>query len=93
MGGPGGPGGPMGKPVAADASGADIYQQMCQGCHGNEGQGARGPSLKNATGDPVTKLASFISRGSDRMPAFKSRLTPDQITKVATYVKTLNPPK
>lgn len=93
-GGPGGPGGRMGGrfgPVAATATGAEIYQQKCQGCHGAQGQGARGPSLAQAAGRPQADLVKIIRDGHNRMPAFASQLTPAQITKVAGYVKQLKP--
>lgn len=90
MSGPGGgPRGGPGTPIAATASGSEIYQQKCQGCYGNSGQGARGPSLKRAAGRPIDQITQIIRAGHGRMPAFANQLTPAQITLVAGYVKTL----
>lgn len=88
MRGGGGPGrGGRGGPVAATATGAEIYQQKCQGCHGDKGQGARGPSLQRVANRPAAQLAKIVHDGHDRMPAFGKQLTADQITKVVAYVK------
>ncbi len=84
-GGPGGGG--RGALVSATASGAELYQLKCQGCHGSQGQGARGPSLGKAAGRPAAQIAQVILEGRGRMPAFANQLTPAQIISVAAYVK------
>ncbi len=84
-----GPGGP-GAVLAADATGAQVYQAKCLGCHGDKGQGVRGPSLQRSSGRPDAQLASVVHDGKGRMPAFGSQLSADQITKVVTYIKTFS---
>jgi mono/diheme cytochrome c family protein len=89
-GGPGGMGrGPGGRggPVAADASGSDIYQQKCQGCHGNQGAGGKAPVLTSASGKSDDDLVKIIHDGKEKMPAFASQLTDDQIKKVVATIK------
>jgi mono/diheme cytochrome c family protein len=84
MGGPGGPRG--GGPVAANASGAEIYQAKC-GCHGPDGKGKRAPALTDVSNDSDSKLIAIIHDGKDKMPAFGSQLSDDQIKKVVAYIK------
>ena len=89
-GGPGmgrGPGG-GGGPIAANASGKDIYQAKCAGCHGAEGKGARGPSLASASGDSDDAITKIIHDGKEKMPAFASQLSDEQIKKLVATVKT-----
>jgi len=86
-GGPGrGPGG-GGGPVAANASGKEIYQAKC-GCHGPEGAGKRAPALTGVSGDEDSKLTAIIHDGKGKMPAFGSQLSDDQIKKVVAHIKT-----
>ncbi len=86
--GPGGPGGMMrgGGPIAANASGGDIYQQKC-GCHGTGGKGGRAPVLTGGAGKSEDELFKIIHDGKGKMPAFASQLTDDQIKKAASTVK------
>ena len=88
MGGPGGGGGQGrgGGPVAANASGAEIYKAKC-GCHGPDGKGGRAPVLTALSGDPDEKLTATIHDGKQKMPAFGSQLTDAQIKKVVAYIK------
>ena len=81
---------------AAD-SGADLYKAKCQGCHGADGtpsamaakMGAK--SLKDPS---IVKKTDkdFIdntTNGVNKMPAYKGKLTDDQIKAVAGYMKGL----
>ena len=81
--------------MAANASGAEIYQQKCQFCHGGNGQGARGPSLKDAVGDADAALYKVVhdgrQNGRKKMPAFGTQLSETQITRVVAHVKQLKP--
>jgi mono/diheme cytochrome c family protein len=87
MGGPGGPGGRMGGgPVAATATGAEIYQAKCR-CHGPDGKGGRAPVLTGGAGKSDDELFKIIHDGKGKMPAFASQLSDDQIKKVAAEVK------
>jgi mono/diheme cytochrome c family protein len=92
-GGPGG-GGRMGGggrgPVAANASGAEIFQAKC-GCHGPEGKGGRAPVLTSASSKSDSELTTTIHDGKQKMPAFGSQLSDEQIKKVVAYLKQLKP--
>lgn len=82
--GPGGMG--RGGPVAANATGDEIYQQKC-GCHGPGGKGGRAPVLTGGGGKSEDELVKIIHDGKGKMPAFGAQLTDDQIKKVAATVK------
>ncbi len=84
--GPGGPGG-MGQPVAANATGEEVYQAKCR-CHGPDGAGGRtAPKIAGGAGMSDTQLTQIIKNGKGRMPAFGSQLTDDQIAKVVATIK------
>ena len=92
----GGPGGKMGGPggarmekVAANASGAEIFQQKCQRCHGENGEGKNGPNLTKLGDDTDAQLRTIIHDGHDKMPAFAQQLTDAQINAVIAHVRTL----
>ena len=70
--GPGGPGG--GTPLAANASGQDIFATKCAGCHGADGKGVRGPALAKAASDSEDAITKVIHDGKGKMPAFGSQL-------------------
>ena len=81
---------------AAD-SGADLYKTKCQGCHGADGtpsKPAAGMGAKALKDPSVAKKTDkdFIdatTNGVNKMPAYKGKLSDDQIKAVATYMKTL----
>ncbi len=79
----------------AQSGGADTYKAKCAMCHGPDGK-KENPAMgtKALTGPEVQKmsvaeLATAISNGKGKMPAYKGKLTDDQIKAVAEYVKTL----
>ena len=76
-----------GAPVAADATGDQIYQAKC-GCHGPNGAGGNAPTLAGIH-DSADEVQKTVHDGKGRMPAFGSQLSDDQIKKVVAYVKGL----
>ncbi len=87
-GGPPGGGRGRGGPVAANATGPEIYQAKC-GCHGPAGHGGRAPNLTSVASRSDSDLTKIIHDGHDKMPAFGTQLTEDQIKKVVAYLKQL----
>lgn len=82
-----GGGAPRGSgPVAADASGEEIYQAKC-GCHGPGGKGGRAPVLTGVSSESDSKLTTTIHDGKGKMPAFGSQLSEAQIKKVVATIK------
>jgi mono/diheme cytochrome c family protein len=74
------------------ATGAAVYQHVCQGCHQEGGRGAAGagayPALANNPhladyGYPV----SMVLNGHGGMPWFNGTLSPAQIASVVNFVR------
>lgn len=85
-------------PAAED--GKTLYETKCALCHGKEGvakppgKGSRNfndPQFQSSSS--VAAIATITSEGKGKMPAYRSKLTPEQIQAVAAHVKTLGPSK
>jgi mono/diheme cytochrome c family protein len=75
----------------ASAAGKAVFTSNCGGCHtladaGTNGQ--NGPNLDELKPDQAT-VARQVTNGGGRMPAFKDRLSAEQIDQVATYVSSV----
>jgi len=93
---------PVQKDAAAVDRGQKLFEQFCANCHGKSGQGdgpvaaALKPSPSNlaeraghhSDGDFAWKIAN--GRGS--MPAFKNRLTENQIWDLTHFIQSLKNP-
>jgi len=78
----------------AIASGQQLFSAMnCVGCH-SHGGGGMGPALMDDQwryGSSMDQIAATIAEGRPNgMPAWGGRLTPDQIWKLAAYVRSLS---
>jgi cytochrome c oxidase cbb3-type subunit 3 len=78
----------------AIAQGQFLYTRMnCVGCHAHGG-GGMGPALmddKWRYGGRIDQIAATIAEGRPNgMPAWRGRLTDDQIWDLAAYVRTLS---
>jgi cytochrome c oxidase cbb3-type subunit 3 len=78
----------------AISQGQMLYMQMnCVGCHFHGG-GGMGPPLMDDEwryGGRIDQIAATIAEGRPNgMPAWRGRLTDDQIWKLAAYVRTLS---
>ncbi|OLP57928.1 cytochrome C oxidase subunit III [Xaviernesmea oryzae] len=87
-----------GKPyekTAFDLSqGKRLYSWFgCAACHGAEGTGGKGPSFVDGWwlyGPSMASIVGSIRDGRPHgMPAFKSRMTSDEIWQLAGYIKAL----
>ena len=84
----------MAMPLFA-ADGAATFKAKCAACHGPDGakampaMGIKPIDTPATTGKTVAQLTTVITKGEGKMPAFAGKLTPEEITAVATYVKTL----
>ena len=82
----------MALPVWADATpdGAAIYKSKCAMCHGANGEGKAAMKTvqfpKTLTDEEIVKITTD---GKNKMPSYKGKLSPDEITQVAKFVKTL----
>jgi mono/diheme cytochrome c family protein len=85
------------SPVASASDAAADYKAKCQMCHGPDGKGTPTGTKMGAHdfhGAEVQKmsdadLAGVIENGKNKMPAYKGKLTADQIKALAAYVKEL----
>ncbi len=93
MGGPGGRSGGRFQAVAANATAPQIFQQKCQNCHGDKGQGARGPAFTKAAMKDSAELRQIIHDGHEKMPAFGNQMTGEQLDGIVAYVKQLGSAK
>ena len=77
-------------PVADLAEGGTIFVRYCAVCHGREGVGGIGPSLRDAVtihGSTSTVVAEGVpTRG---MPAWRPMLTEEEFRAVVAYVEAL----
>lgn len=74
--------------------GASVFDGQCKSCHGADGSGLVGPNLtddyyKNVK--KITDLLTVVENGAaaGSMPAWRSRLHPNEIVLVAAYVASL----
>lgn len=77
-------------PPPTDATGQEIYQQVCSNCHGEYLEGGLGPAIgagSNAAAQEDDFLVLTIARGRGRMPSFDSTLTDEQISRVVEYLR------
>jgi cytochrome c oxidase cbb3-type subunit III len=78
----------------AIAEGQNLYTQMnCVGCH-SHGGGGMGPALMDDEwryGGRIDQIVTSITEGRPNgMPSWRNKLTPDQIWKIAAYVRTMS---
>ena len=81
--------------AAADPKAPDLYKSKCQACHGPDGKAtSTGKKLgaKDFQDPDVAKLseaelAKVTTTGKNKMPAYKGKLTEDQIDALAKYIK------
>jgi len=82
----------------AFADGAAVFKAKCAVCHGATGKGdtSMGKNLKirDLSSADVQKqsdadLTTVITNGNGKMPAYKGKLTDDEISAVVKYVHTL----
>jgi len=84
-------------PVPSDpilAKGQVTYNARCSACHGDKGQGISAPQLVGVAQKypDVERQISVITNGvkGTQMPAWKATLTPDEISAVALYTRSLH---
>ncbi len=68
----------------------------CSGCHGDHGGGGMGPSLRDSLwyyGGDDAALYGSITQGRDKgMPAWGSKVPPDQVWRIVTYIRSMRTP-
>ncbi len=81
-------------PMAAAQGGADTFKAKCAMCHGADGAGKPAMGTKPLGSADVQKmsdadLTSAITNGKGKMPAYKGKLSDDQIKELVSYIRTL----
>lgn len=79
-----------GASPSPEASGAEIYAQLCARCHGVDLEGRIGPALgagSAAAAAPDEFLKETIVRGRGRMPSFRLTLSDEQVDRVIAYLR------
>jgi mono/diheme cytochrome c family protein len=88
----------LASPSYAQSTGADTYKSKCMMCHGPDGLGntpagklAKIVSYKDPSivSKPDADLIAIIKTGKNKMPAFATKLSNDQIQAVVDYIRTL----
>ena len=72
--------------------GRQVFAQSCGICHLQPSLGVKtyGPMLnKSAAGGNDEVMRAFIVNGTERMPAFKYYLKPDEIDAIVAYLRTV----
>lgn len=75
---------------AEDASGEEIYLQVCARCHAPDKSGGLGPALdreSEAAKRTDDFLIDAITHGRGRMPSFAQTLSENQIRRVVDYLR------
>jgi|SRR5947209_2123430 len=85
--------------VSFAADGAEVFKTAkCGACHGADGKGettmGKNLKLKDLGSPEVQKtsdaeMTAIISDGKKPMPAYKGKLTDEEITAVVKYIRTL----
>jgi cytochrome c6 len=85
-------------PARAQGDAGALFKAKCAACHGPDGKGetSMGKTLKvrDLSSDDVQKqtdaqLTDAIGIGKGKMPAYKGKLTDDQIKQLVGYIRTL----
>ena len=78
------------------ADGAAVYKAKCASCHGADGAGAMAKKmgsrdLNSADFQKTSEadVAAVIAKGKGKMPGYDGKLSTDEISAVAKYVKSL----
>ena len=74
--------------AAPTASGAQLFSDNCETCHGPNGTGGHvGPDLqKSPVAENLARVEKQIRNGGGAMPPFKGMLSNNQIDVIAKYV-------
>jgi mono/diheme cytochrome c family protein len=79
----------VGRPPP-DATGEEIYLQLCSNCHDDQLEGGIGPALgpgSNSAAQPDEFLTVTITQGRGRMPSFDSSLSDVQVSRLIEYLR------
>ncbi|MCY7382430.1 MAG: c-type cytochrome [Microcoleus sp. CAN_BIN18] len=78
--------------TSATATAAEIFSANCAGCHINggniirRGKNLKQKALKKYGMDSIANISNLVTNGKGIMPAYKARLSEQQIIDVSAYV-------
>ena len=79
-----------GSGVPEDATGEEIYVQLCVQCHGRDLAGGTGVALVGEDARSIDKPERYfvqsITAGIGRMPSFRGTLSEEQVLRVTRYI-------
>lgn len=78
--------------ATVSVSGSDVFAASCAECHGDKGEGAK-KGIPQTSGHALAhseeEYVKQVNNGTPhKMPAFKDKLTPEQIAAVVKYLRT-----
>ncbi len=85
-------------PARAQGDGESLFKAKCAACHGADGKGdtsmGKSMKLRDLGSDDVQKqtdaeLTEITANGKGKMPAYKGKLTDDQIKQLVGYIRSL----
>lgn len=79
----------LGNP-AEDATGEELYAQLCRNCHSADLSGGIGPDIgpgSPSQNEPDEFLEFTIINGRGRMPSFSSSLDETQLERLVGYIR------
>ena len=74
-------------PTLAAVDGAAVYAAKCKACHGADGKGKTPLAGTKLSVDDIVKVTT--DGKAPKMPAYKGKISPDEIKAVAEFVKSL----
>ena len=83
--------------MAADEA-ADLFKSKCAMCHGPDGAGKtvmgeklKIPDLQSADVQKKSDadLETIISKGKEKMPAYETKLSKEQVERLVSYIRSL----
>jgi cbb3-type cytochrome c oxidase subunit III len=90
---------PESKKSRTPADGRTVYANNCARCHGGDGAGqttmgqmTEAPNLTDAgwqRGKSSSRMAASVTNGRGQMPAFKKKLSRQEIAAAVAYIRTL----
>jgi len=88
----------LSAPLWGQGEGATLFKSKCAGCHSPDGSGS-GPAgkamhIRDLASPDVQKqtnaeLTAIITNGKGSMPAYKDKLSADQIKQAVSYIREL----
>jgi mono/diheme cytochrome c family protein len=79
----------VGRPDA-DATGEEIYRQLCVRCHAGDLSGRVGPPIGPGSAsvtEPDDYIEFTVVNGRGRMPSFSSSLDDEQLDRLIDYIR------